>query len=211
VRSDSPETRVGRSFRTVSTCCVATTFRQRQRCRLRGVAGQNCGSELAREIAALIDAGGQPKPRRGQGRSHRKCARPAVGAGFLWEGSSDPDGDGGRGAALGSDLGGSHGCSHRECAHPAAGAGLCGRGLLTPTATVGSAQGLVQAQAVVMTTSRRAPSRSSRSEACGSELAHDCDLNRSWRPAKAVSRPRPLPQEMRPTRGRTRVFVGGVI
>jgi len=38
----------------------------------------------------------------------------------------------------------------------------------------------------------------------------DCGLDRCRRPAKAPSRPRPLPQEMRPTRGRGRFFVGGV-
>jgi len=34
---------------------------------------------------ACIEACGQRRPRRGQG------PRPAAGAGFLWEGSSDPD------------------------------------------------------------------------------------------------------------------------
>jgi len=194
------------------------------------------GGALAREIAALIEAGGQPKPRRGQGRSHRdrardvagagplwegssdpdsdggqcaalgsglggsqgrshrKCTRHAVEAGSLWEGSSDPDSDGGPCAALGSGLCGSQGRSHRKCARHAAGAGFCGRGLLTPTATVGCMQLSAQAPSAAMAASCRTPSFGSWREACGSELARDCGLDRTRRPAKAVSRPRPLPQ-----------------
>jgi len=60
-------------------------------------------------IAALIEAGGQPKPCRGQGRSHRKRARPAVEVESLWEGSSDPESDGGQCAALDSGPFGGHG------------------------------------------------------------------------------------------------------
>ncbi len=50
-------------------------------------------------LRARNTARGTPRPRRGQGRSHKECARSVARAGILWEGSSDPDSGGGLGAA----------------------------------------------------------------------------------------------------------------
>ncbi len=150
MRSDSPETRVGRSFRTVLTWCIAATSGLRQLRSSRGVAGRlgericsgDCCLDRSRRPA---EAASRPRPlpqemRTTCGRSGASCARglltstatmgsarrwvqasalaraaPTGSAhdtrskpGFLWEGSSDPDSDGGQCAALGSSPGGNH-------------------------------------------------------------------------------------------------------
>jgi len=99
-------------------------------------------SGSAIETAARIEACGLQQPRRGRGRSHRDRTRSGTEAGFLWEGSSDPDSGLKRSLRTAAAESRPRPLPRGSLAIRSRSRGLCGRGLLTPTAAFIEACGL---------------------------------------------------------------------